>query len=160
VDVDLIAELARRRRDWTFVLVGPVRTELGDLARLPNVRIIGERAYADLPRYLKRFDVCLNPYKNDGVARGASPLKLYEYLASGKPVVSTDMPEARLFPEVVDIARTPDEFIIKIDRAIRIKDHNRRERQCEIAKENGWDSRFAQVENRVRAILENSEADR
>jgi len=158
VDVELIAELARRRRDWTFVLVGPVRTGLGDLPHLRNVIITGERPYADLPRYLKRFDVCLNPYKNDNVARGASPLKLYEYLASGKPVVSSDMPEARLFSDVIDIAATPDEFIIKIDRAIRIKDIDRRERQREIARENSWDGRFAQVENRVKTILENSKA--
>ncbi|MFC1475578.1 glycosyltransferase, partial [Candidatus Zixiibacteriota bacterium] len=90
VDIDLIVELAGKRRDWTFVLIGPVRTDLRRLRGLPNVRILGERPYEELPRYLKRFDVCLNPYKNDGIAAGASPLKLYEYLASGKPVVSSD----------------------------------------------------------------------
>jgi glycosyltransferase involved in cell wall biosynthesis len=158
VDVNLIAKLAGKRPDWTFVLLGPVRTGVSGLRRLPNVRIIGERPYRELPRYLKRFDVCLNPYKNDGVAEGASPLKLYEYLATGKPVVSSDMPEARLFSAVVEIARTPDEFIAKIENLLRTGNIDRRERQYRIARENSWDNRFAQVENRLQTVLETSEA--
>lgn len=157
VDIELIAELARRRREWTFILVGPVRTGIGRLRRLPNVRIIGERPYRELPRYLTRFDVCLNPYKNDGVAEGAGPLKLYEYLATGKPIVSSDMPEARRFHAVVEIARTPDQFVEKIERALHADDADRCERQCRLARENNWNSRFIQMENRIEALLETCE---
>jgi len=160
VDLDLIAELARRRPGWTFVLVGPVCTGIGALAGLSNVRVIGRRPYEKLPRYLKRFDVCLNPYKNDAVAESASPLKLYEYLASGKPVVSSDMPEARRFSSVVAIARNTDEFIANIEEALRGCHADRSKQQYEIARENSWSHRFVQVENRVESILAPSEVEK
>ncbi len=157
VDLELIARLAQARPQWTFVLVGPVRTDVGCLRRLPNVRIIGRRPYEKLPQYLRRFDVCLNPYKSDGVAQSASPLKLYEYLASGKPVVSSDMPEARRFSPVVSLAHTAKEFENRIENALREDNSGRREQQYAIARENDWNSRFAQLESRVETILELSE---
>jgi len=153
VDVESIAALARTRPDWTFVLVGPVRASIGALAGLPNVRIIGHRPYESLPRYLKRFDVCLNPYKPDAVAEGASPLKLYEYLASGKPVVSSDMPEARRFPELVSIADTPGRMIGLIEQALRDDNAVRRERQLRIAAKHSWAARFTDVENWITPML-------
>jgi glycosyltransferase involved in cell wall biosynthesis len=153
VDIDLITVLARARPEWTFVLVGPVRTPLGVLAGLPNVRIIGRRPYESLPGYLKRFDVCLNPYKPDAVAAGASPLKLYEYLATGKPVVSSDMPEARRFPTVVMVAGTPAEMMICIDRALREDRPERRACQLQIAAKNSWTVRFAEVEDWISPVV-------
>ena len=153
VDVPLIAELARRRPNWTFALVGPVRTNVRPLASLPNVRLIGQRPYAALPGYLKRFDVCLNPYLKDGVAEGASPLKLYEYLATGKPIVSSDMPEARRFTPLVATAGTPAEYITAIECALRENGSDRRERQLQIAREHSWSNRFAELEQRVEQAL-------
>jgi glycosyltransferase involved in cell wall biosynthesis len=117
------------------------------------VRLVGQRPYADLPRYLQRFDVCLNPYRNDAVAEGASPLKLYEYLASGKPVVSSDMPEARRFADVVSIAHTPDEFITAIGRALAENGSRRRQRQLVIARDNGWEKRFEELERQLEPVL-------
>jgi len=153
VDVELIATLAHTRPDWTFVLVGPVRTSIGVLTGLPNVRIIGHRPYESLPRYLKRFDVCLNPYKPDAVAEGASPLKLYEYLASGKPVVSSDMPEAHRFPDLVSIAATPERMVVIIERALGEDSAARRRQQLKIAAKHSWTSRFSDVEEWISPML-------
>ncbi len=149
VDVDLIAELAAARPDWTFVLFGPIRTSVSCLQKLPNVRLPGQRPYSQIPRYLARFDVCLNPYRNDGVAKSASPLKLYEYLASGKPIVSSDMPEAHRLSSVVQIAATKDEFIEAIEDALSNDDDSRRKKRLDVAKQQSWERRFEQLESQL-----------
>lgn len=120
IDFDLLRFLAERRPGWQFVLVGP----RGRLARvdqiegLPNVHLLGRRPYEELPSLMKGFDACLNPYVIDGTALNCSPLKLYEYVASGRPVVSVDMPEARKFAAVIGIGRTYDEILARLDEAM------------------------------------------
>jgi glycosyltransferase involved in cell wall biosynthesis len=93
LNVPLVGEVARRRPEWTFVLIGPdkdrsVRRELG---RLPNVHFLGPRRAAALPPYLAAFDVLLIPYRR--TAFTGRPLKVYEALAAGVPVVATGLPE-------------------------------------------------------------------
>lgn len=102
-DYPLLAEAARRRPDWSFVLIGPDHD--GSLARsgvaaLPNVHALGPRPYASLPGYLHRFDVATIPFALNDITRATSPLKLYEYFAAGRPVVSAPMPECMAYPEV------------------------------------------------------------
>jgi glycosyltransferase involved in cell wall biosynthesis len=93
VDVPLVAELARRRCDWSFVLVGPEkdRAMKRELAQLPNVHFLGPREASALPAYLAAFDVLLIPYRR--TAFTGRPLKVYEALAAGVPVVATGIPE-------------------------------------------------------------------
>lgn len=120
IDFQLLREIAQARPQWSLVLVGP-RGRLGqvDLVEgLPNVHVLGRRPYDTVPAYVKAFDVCLNPYVLDGTAENCSPLKLYEYVASGKPVVSVDMPEARQFGDAVLIGRGLDDMIAKIEQAL------------------------------------------
>jgi len=120
VDVPLLARIARQHPEWSVVLVGPpgLLVDLSELERLPNAHLLGRVPYADLPGYLRAFDVCLNPYKMDGVAEGCSPIKLYEYLATGKPIVSVDMPEAHQFEHLIHVARDADAFVQQVEAAV------------------------------------------
>jgi glycosyltransferase involved in cell wall biosynthesis len=150
IDFDLIRHIALARPTWSLVLVGPV----GRLARvdkvrdLPNVHLLGRRPYEDLPSYLKAWDVCINPYILDETAANCSPLKLYEYLATGKPIVSVDMPEARQFEGLVDIARDDEDFVKRIDLILDDPaDQDRRARlRIEAVAPHSWDQRFAVLE--------------
>jgi glycosyltransferase involved in cell wall biosynthesis len=105
LDFDLLRQAARRVPWWRFVLIGPVYDEEARraLARLrePNVLWLGPRPYDSLPGYLSAFDVALIPFVVDEITQATSPLKLYEYMAAGKPVVSTPMPECLAHPEVL-----------------------------------------------------------
>ena len=106
VSFDLLEEVASRRPDWTLLLVGPeredTRTALDRLAARANVRWLGAVSYDELPRYVAAFDVALIPYLGNAYTRSCFPLKTYEYLAAGKPVVASGLPElAGMEPHVV-----------------------------------------------------------
>jgi glycosyltransferase involved in cell wall biosynthesis len=154
IDTHLLGRLAREHPDWTLVLVGPhdLLADLSPLEGLPNVIRTGRVPYADLPGYVKVFDVCVNPYVLDGVAEHCSPLKLYEYLASGKPVVSVDMPEARQFAGLVHIARDSDEFVRLVEGAVANGDGDSAARMEE-ARDHTWRKRFADVSAALADVL-------
>jgi len=157
VDLKLIGYIARNRPDWSIVLIGPIHplADAADIKGLPNVHLIGKQPQSEIPRLLKGIDVSLNPYKPDDVAKHASPLKLYEYLAAGKPVVSTDMPEARKFEAQVRIARDYSEFLEHCAQAI----NNLPEPQSVIdsrrasVSEHSWKNRFARVNEVISAAI-------
>jgi glycosyltransferase involved in cell wall biosynthesis len=149
LDFDLLRALALARPEWSFAFVGPVgRLADIDKIRLPNVHLLGRKPYEDVPAYVKGFDVCLNPYLMDETAKNCSPLKLYEYLASGRPVVSTDMPEARKFQEVVGIGQTPAEILDHLEAALRpdASAPDAVARRLAVALPHSWDQRFASAE--------------
>jgi glycosyltransferase involved in cell wall biosynthesis len=104
----------------------------------------GRVPYEDVPRYVKAFDVCVNPYVLDGVAEHCSPLKLYEYIATGKPVVSVDMPEARQFADLIAIAPDRDAFVGLVEAAVNSPDERAAERMAEAGRHT-WRRRFETV---------------
>lgn len=118
VDTGLVDDLAARRPDWSFVLIGRVAVPEGEVPRRPNVHLLGPRPYESLAAYGKAFDVALIPYRPLQVNYHANPLKLREYLAMGKPVVSLDIPAAAEYGDLVGLARTPDEFLDRLDEAL------------------------------------------
>jgi glycosyltransferase involved in cell wall biosynthesis len=112
-DTRLYENLARARPDWNLVIVGPLMEKQVDLSRLKsmaNVHFLGPRSRQDLPAYLKGFDVCTIPYICDTWSESIFPLKLFEYLAAGRPVVATALPELKPFGNYVHIVSTKDEF--------------------------------------------------
>lgn len=142
VDLDLVASLARQRPEWTFVMVGPASIDTSAVDSLPNVRFLGPRPYADLPAYLAAMDVGLIPFKRTEVTFHADPIKAYEYLAGGLPVVATDMPALRRLSHVVSLADSADGFANAIETAINAgREAGRAERQAE-ARRHSWTSRF------------------
>ena len=147
-DYALLDQAARLRPDWSVLLIGPDLdgTLPGQplLAR-PNVAWIGPRPYAELPRYLGLFDVATIPFRIDDITRSTSPLKLFEYFAGGKPVVTTPMPECAAFPEV-RVAVTAADFAAALDAAwASASDPGARERLRAIGRANSWDARVRDV---------------
>lgn len=92
VDYELLLESARAHPHWSWVFVGSRQMPVDELAALPNVYLLGERPHGQLADYIRQFDVCIVPYIVNDYARTVVPTKINEYLAMGKPVVSTELP--------------------------------------------------------------------
>jgi len=118
VDLDLLAEVARRRPDWSVVLIGELRVDRKPAAKPPNLHFLGRRAYDDLPGYCRAFDVGLIPFRVNELTLNVNPIKLREYLAAGLPVVSTPLPEVAAYAPMVEIADGVDAFVDACDRAL------------------------------------------
>lgn len=122
VDYDLLIEMARARPDWSWVFVGAITTAPGELAELPNAYLVGQQPHQDLAHYVRQFDVCLVPYVNNPATATVLPVKLNEYLAVGKPVVSTDLPTVRDFNEqhrvLITANNRPESFLRAIEQAL------------------------------------------
>jgi glycosyltransferase involved in cell wall biosynthesis len=159
VDFDLLHGLAAAFPGGTLLIVGPARgtavAAVRTLANEPNVRWVGPRAYADLPRAVAAFDVALIPYAENEYTRSVFPLKLYEYLAAGKPVVATGLPEVQgLEPHVV-VVRGVDDAVDATSRALATSETGRAERMA-VAAANTWESRTQRLLDLVAAELERS----
>ncbi len=111
-DIAIVLHCARRHPDWRFVLIGATEgADIVEARKLPNVEFLGEKPYRELTHYLYAFDVCIVPFKLIELIQATNPVKVYEYLCAGKPVIATDMPEVRRLPEgLVQIAKSPGEF--------------------------------------------------
>ncbi len=149
IDLDLILFVVENIPESTVLLVGPVQTGLKDLHQHPRVVITGKRGYEEIPFLINQFDVGLIPYCLNEVTEAVYPVKLHEYLILGKPVVSTNLPEVRPFSNVVGIAKTKGEFVRAIRRALKENNPDSRKKRMEIAKENSWEKRVAQIKTIV-----------
>jgi glycosyltransferase involved in cell wall biosynthesis len=118
VDLEMIAYMARRHPEWSIVLVGRGSCDVGALAGLPNVHLLGGRPYASLPSYAKGFSAAILPFKINRLTESVNPIKLREYLAAGLPVVSTPLPEVKSFSDLVRIGRTPADFTTQVELAL------------------------------------------
>jgi glycosyltransferase involved in cell wall biosynthesis len=156
VDVDLLLEVANRLANWQFVFVGqayPQAVDLRPLSRLCNVHFLGRVPFAEVPSLMGGMDVCLVPYVSTEDARYRSPLKLYEYLAAGRPVVSTDHPEARELSAWVEIASGAAQYAESIVRAWEQDSPEKRRQRALAAREHSWDRRVDKMERHVLACL-------
>lgn len=153
VDLSLVASVARRRPEWAFVLIGEAVCDTSAVAGLPNVRLLGRRAYGELPAYCRAFDVGLIPFVVNELTLAVNPIKLREYLAAGLPVVSTPLPEVRAYEPHVRIGGTAEAFERACERALAdarsIPPH---ERQA-LVREDGWPARVEQISRMVDSVL-------
>lgn len=144
IDLDLIAYLAVQRPEWTIVLIGPVGAgvNIDSYKVIPNVIFLGHRDKEELPGYLKAFDVCLNTFINNELTQSVNPLKLYEYLAAGRPVVSVDMPGVAEFAGVIEIAGDYDSFLAAVERVLESESPDKKQQRLMVAQEHSWENRL------------------
>jgi glycosyltransferase involved in cell wall biosynthesis len=141
IDLGLIADLAARRPGWTFLMIGRLAVDPGRLKLMPNVVFAGPQPYRSLPNWAKAFDVAIIPYRLTRQVVNAAPLKLREYLATGKPVVAVPTPEIQRFAGLVRIARGPEEFIREIEDALANDTETDRARRMETTSTMSWEAR-------------------
>ncbi len=118
IDLELIEKMARAHPEWSIALLGKMQTHDGTRAfdkRLKNIHWLGRKDYHELPAYCKAFDIAMIPFVVNELTINANPLKMREYLAAGLPVVSTDIPEARAFDNLISIGRDQDDFIKQVE---------------------------------------------
>ena len=148
VDVALIEAAARRMDRGTFVFVGPNHLSEGDRRRLGatgRVVLHPAVAYREVPAYMRAFDVLVVPHRCSDFVESLNPIKLWEYLAAGKPIVSTDVAGFRDFPQHVRIARDADELVRAATEALD-EDASAVEARRAEARRHSWESRVEQVE--------------
>jgi hypothetical protein len=115
VDLDVIRHMAAARPQWSFLMIGEVKTDTTAVRKLPNVHFLGRREYKLLPGYCKKFDIAVLPFVVNELTLAANPLKVREYLAAGLPVVATPLPEVQRLGALVHAASTPEEFLHQCD---------------------------------------------
>jgi len=152
-DTDLIEFLAKERPNFTFVLLGHTfGADIQKLENLSNVHFLGEQPYSELPRYLQDFDACLIPFKMNQLIEATHPVKIYEYFAAGKPVVSTYFPEIEHFRELCYVAKNKDDFLAQLDLAINEKNTKLNKKRIEFSSKNTWDDRFQTLYSQLKKL--------
>lgn len=142
VDQELLLFLAGSRPEWQFVIIGPKQPGLpNSLRHVDNITFLGAVNYHELPPYMAGFDVCIIPFKVNSTTDSVNPIKMWEYMAAGKPVVSTPIPEAKRLKDVIYIGNGREHFLNQVEKALAKKDHWRISRGITRAGENDWNHR-------------------
>ncbi len=149
LDFDLLAAVAASNPNWSFVLIGPVgrgdpSTDIASLREHGNIFFLGERPYTDLPRYVKGFDACLIPFNLNASTHGSLPMKFFEYLAAGKPVIATDLPTLFEFREYFYPVHNVAEFSQALGAALK-EDARCKSQRVALARRYSWDARMDEI---------------
>jgi glycosyltransferase involved in cell wall biosynthesis len=154
IDLDLMGHLAERRPDWSIVMIGKAKVDLTRHQRHRNIHWLGRRPYQALPAYCKGFDVAVMPFALTELTRHVNPIKLREYLSAGLPVVSTDIPECRHYPELCLVARDRDEFVALCERAIAEDSPEKRRARSDAMRAETWEQKVEALGEIVRRVAE------
>ena len=156
VDIQLLTQTAKALPDIQFVFVGPIEVDVQQLAALPNVHLLPPQPHTDMPYYVQAFDVCIIPFKTNALTDAVNPVKLYEYMALGKPIVSTPLPEVQYYETLLYIGTTTASFVDNIRFAL----HEAAEPQASIIKQrqnitgqHTWQKRAATIQDIMQAFL-------
>jgi hypothetical protein len=151
IDYTLLAKLADARYDWHIVMVGPVaKVNPADFPQRPNLHWLGGRAYAQLPAITKGFSVAMMPFALNAATEYINPTKALEYMAAGRPVVSTALDEVKTnFASVARVAKSHDEFIAACMTEANVPSQSRVRRGLKLAAENTWDAIAAKMERHL-----------
>ena len=152
-DIELIEWVAQQRPDWQFLLVGLSSTDVTGLKRLKNVTFVGQQPYESLPRWAKAFDVAIIPYRQNQQVQNANPLKLREYLATGKPVVAVPTAEVEKFRDVLEIEPEREGFLAAIERSLATDSPDRRSARMAAVRDMSWDHRVDETLKIVNGLL-------
>ena len=154
-DARLVAEVAGRLPDWSFVLIGPPRADLSALRGSRNVRLLGARPWSAIPAYFAAADAGIVPFALDDLTHAIHPLKVYEYCAAGLPVVATPMRETAAMGAPLRLAATAGEFaaaLVEARAETRTGGVGAREARAAWARRNTWDMRFETLAAEIDAL--------
>jgi glycosyltransferase involved in cell wall biosynthesis len=157
-DYDLVFQAAQNHPDWDFVLIGPNHDNTlmeSNILSVPNIHWLGTREYSTLPAYLRYFSVATIPFLVNNITLATSPIKLFEYMAAAKPIVTTNLPECRKYPDVF-VAENPQEFVDHLEHALTLVNNPMYLQQLyQTAQANTWEARVNQI---VDALATHKEA--
>jgi len=157
LNFEWLAHLARSKPGWSVALIGPVGVgeegaSLDAIAGIPNIHLLGHKSYESLPGYVRGFDVAVIPYVRNRYTDSCFPIKFFEFLASGKPVVISDLPALAAYFDAVRVARSADEFVACCERALDEPDDGKA-RRIALSFDNDWSSRIQKLMEQVECRL-------
>src|SRR6185503_11756749 len=157
VDYAMVGEMARMRPDWSFAMVGPVvKVDPNLLPHAPNLYWMGGRDYQQLPNYCRAFDVNMMCFAINAATQYINPTKALEYMATGKPIVSTPVKDVlRQYSNLVSIAKNAEEFVAAAQRALENPDREQIARGVELAKQCSWESTVAKMQTLIKEAINN-----
>lgn len=148
IDYGLVGQVADARPAWSFVFVGNIwdnhRHQVAALDERPNVHFLGRRDFGELPAYFRGFDVCVVPHLVTPLTRSMDPIKLYDYLATGKPIVSTPVAGVDRFADVIYLGEGAEGFLAGLETALE-EQPGLRGRRLRYARENTWERRAEEL---------------
>lgn len=157
INYQLIKQISASHPDKIILMVGPVTDQdlyRYELDKQPNIVITGQKPYQDLPRYLHFMDCAIIPFKCNELTSNIYPLKLNEYLAAGKPVVTTNFsPDLEDFCSIIKIEDSIESFVAAIAEEIETDNENKQQRRMTVAKKNTWSSRVEEFWLKVEPFI-------
>jgi glycosyltransferase involved in cell wall biosynthesis len=155
-DLNLLEFAAKKLPGMSFVLIGPVSADVSKLKRLENVYFLGQKDYEQIPLYGKEFDVAMMPWNMSRWIQFCNPVKIKEYLALGKPIVSTYYPEIEPYSDIVYVARNYETFVSCISEALKERDPNKVQERRERVRNETWDNKVKQIKAAIEKGLRQS----
>ena len=154
-DIELVVASAQRFTHWDFVLVGSTdHCDTQEAQKLTNIKFVGEVPYDEASGYVHSFDVAMIPFLLTELTRCTNPVKVYEYLAAGKPVVTTALPELQLMSEVVHVADSREAFMDLLEAAMAERDDAElATRRAQSARPHAWANRCERLERAIRSAF-------
>ncbi len=153
LDLELIEQLADRYPHCNIVMIGPMYN-VEKVPLRPNIHWLGFKKYEELPSYAQNFDAAIIPFKSSKMVDAVNPIKMWEYMATGMPIVSTDLPEIRKYDDIVYHSRNQEDFINNIKLALEEDSLFKKERRQGVASRNSWQNRAYQITKIISKHLE------
>jgi glycosyltransferase involved in cell wall biosynthesis len=150
VDVELMAAVADLMPDWRFVFIGKIETDVSALTSRPNVRLLGQRAHHELPGYAQHWLVSLLPFRDNAQIRACNPLKLREYMAAGRPIISTSFPALAPYRDLISVAAGAGDFAAAI--AASASENDRTTQRQQRVQGETWEARARDVERALEQL--------
>lgn len=153
-DIALWEYCAEQMPDVSFVLTGRITAgDYSKLASMPNVHLTGFLPYEEIPSLCAGFDVCMLNWRQSPWIYACNPLKAFEYMAAGKPIVSVPIRELEQYQDVVSIARNPEEYVRLLRWELQSDTPSRKQRRIEIAKSHDWRVHFTRLSEILEPFL-------
>lgn len=151
-DYELIKRLGNEHPELEIVLIGvdyDKSIEKSGMDRIENIHFLGPMNYTDLPAYARHFSVCMIPFVLNDITESTSPVKLFEYMAMGHPIVTTNLPECRKYESTL-ISKTHEEFLLNIEKALTLRNDEAYKKTLEKeGKENTWDQKAHKIKELI-----------